>query len=415
MGKNTLSKAFRLVERCAKACDDGALLAEIERLRRAFALLSGMRDEADESAEDGAAFDADGATHDEIMARASSYVVGQKEGVRRIVDFILMKKRIRRALDEGVEARDLPEARAMLVVGTSASGKTHVIKTVARAFGMELFTISYASLTGCGWKGTSVTDVLVQVCEFQEENPGAFCVVAFDECDKHVGGPNVERSFDPATDLLKVMDATNGTYEFTSEHGDKKKRVLDLTRVAIVFAGAFTGIEDVIARRLVSRAGGSLGFASGEEGLLAKAMDKDALRARLAPEDLVSYGILSEMVGRYGSIVSLPALTVEELVEVIRDAEHSILKRFGRLLPKGVKAYMSDEAAHRLARASAESDIGVRLAENAISSLMAEAVRTACEAEGVRSVYLMFDENADEPRLRYRMDDGSLQDGRSSR
>lgn len=89
-------------------------------------------------------------------------------------------------LARGADPRDVLSPAAILVMGSTGTGKTHTIKAVADAAGLKLFVFDVSTMTGEGWRGASMSNCLSQVADYQAANPGDICLVLFDEFDKAV-------------------------------------------------------------------------------------------------------------------------------------------------------------------------------------------------------------------------------------
>lgn len=306
---------------------------------------------------------------DEVLAQCRRYVVGQEDVLREVVGltYSCLQRMEMRAC--GVDDLDLPRACAFMLSGSTASGKSFVMKVVAKVMGLELVSIDCSGITGAGWVGDSVSSELRRVAGVMEKDDGRRPVLAFwDEADKLVrktreGG----RSFDSQGNFLKLLDG--GTLELAPEAQGQSEVTLDAGRVLNVFAGAFMGIEGIVRKRLLSGGLELAGAGSVAPGLLTT----DQLRARMNLQDLVSWGFMPEFVGRFGAVVCVPALTCANLRQIVKGSERSLERRVSNLLGAGRAFRISDAAADAIAREAHESGLGARRIDQVANHFEAEA------------------------------------------
>ena len=224
---------------------------------------------------------------DEVLAECRRYVVGQEDVLREVVGLTYSCLQRMEMRARGVDDLDLPRACAFMLSGSTASGKSFVMKVVAKVMGLELVSIDCSGITGAGWVGDSVSSELRRVAGVMEKSDGRPVLAFWDEADKLVrktreGG----RSFDSQGNFLKLLDG--GTLELAPEAQGQREVTLDAGRVLNVFAGAFMGIEGIVRKRLLSSGLALAGAPSASPGLLTT----DELRARMNLQDLVSWGFM---------------------------------------------------------------------------------------------------------------------------
>lgn len=306
---------------------------------------------------------------DEVLAQCRRYVVGQEDVLREVVGLTYSCLQRMEMRARGVDDLDLPRACAFMLSGSTASGKSFVMKVVAKVMGLELVSIDCSGITGAGWVGDSVSSELRRVAGVMEKDDGRRPVLAFwDEADKLVrktreGG----RSFDSQGNFLKLLDG--GTLELAPEAQGQREVTLDAGCVLNVFAGAFMGIEGIVRKRLLSGGLELAGAGSVAPGLLTT----DQLRARMNLQDLVSWGFMPEFVGRFGAVVCVPALTCANLRQIVKGSERSLERRVSNLLGAGRAFRISDAAADAIAREAHESGLGARRIDQVANHFEAEA------------------------------------------
>ena len=305
---------------------------------------------------------------DEVLAECRRYVVGQEDVLREVVGLTYSCLQRMEMRARGVDDLDLPRACAFMLSGSTASGKSFVMKVVAKVMGLELVSIDCSGITGAGWVGDSVSSELRRVAGVMEKSDGRPVLAFWDEADKLVrktreGG----RSFDSQGNFLKLLDG--GTLELAPEAQGQREVTLDAGRVLNVFAGAFMGIEGIVRKRLLSSGLALAGAPSAAPGLLTT----DELRARMNLQDLVSWGFMPEFVGRFGAVVCVPALTFASLRQIVKGSERSLERRVSNLLGAGRAFRISDAAADAIAREAHESGLGARRIDQVANHFEAEA------------------------------------------
>lgn len=305
---------------------------------------------------------------DEVLAECRRYVVGQEDVLREVVGLTYSCLQRMEMRARGVDDLDLPRACAFMLSGSTASGKSFVMKVVAKVMGLELVSIDCSGITGAGWVGDSVSSELRRVAGVMEKSGGRPVLAFWDEADKLVrktreGG----RSFDSQGNFLKLLDG--GTLELAPEAQGQREVTLDAGRVLNVFAGAFMGIEGIVRKRLLSGGLELAGAGSAAPGLLTT----DELRARMNLQDLVSWGFMPEFVGRFGAVVCVPALTFASLRQIVKGSERSLERRVSNLLGAGRAFRISDAAADAIARETHESGLGARRIDQVANHFEAEA------------------------------------------
>lgn len=312
---------------------------------------------------------------DEVVNECKRYVVGQDQVLSEVVGLTYScLQRMERRLS-GVDDLDLPRACAFMLAGSTASGKSFIMKVVCRVLGLTLVSVDCSGITGAGWVGDSVSTELRRVVEAQRRNPGRPVVAFWDEADKLVRQTKEgSRSFDSQGNFLKLLDGD--PLELEPERQGQTPVRLDAGRVLNVFAGAFMGIESIVRKRLLS--GGIAMAQGGSAGL----MGPEELRSHMTLQDLVSWGFMPEFVGRFGAVVSVPALSRESLLQIVKGSSRSLERRVTNLLGPGRAFRITDAAAQRIASDAVASGLGARRIDQLANHFEAEAtVRLGCDRD----------------------------------
>ena len=313
----------------------------------------------------------EGRNHTGILRRLNRRIIGQEDFVSSLLEQTMLNIRRIRLIAQGADERTLPHLAPLFVIGSTASGKSFAIETFFKELDIELVTINAASLTGSGYYGNSLDDELSRIADLLAL-PLKPVAILWDEFDKMVGASNSDSN--PQNEILKFLEGNSyrGAYQHDKRRNEETYFTLDTSLVINVFAGAFSGIEDIVRTRL-RRQNNSIGFGSGPTARATNDLSRAELRSQVTPADLESWGMLSELCGRLGAVLSIPALDKRSLKRIVCNSENSLQERYGSLLPGRAKLVITDGAASWLAGYALNSKLGARALDHEVSALVAHA------------------------------------------
>lgn len=357
--KNAMPDTERRVRRALEiidVCNEARVLPERERALRAM-------------------------TPRALEAKLKERVVGQDAAVRDISLATCLWLRHSFLCRDGVYGfEDVPEPRHLFITGSTASGKSFLVKALAEALGLKLVSVNAATLTGEGWRGQSLSTYLKSISDEQKEDPDAMHLLLIDEICKtcHLGEKDGDIGFNPQTDILAISGSR--TYEAFGKDGcgDERLFTVDMTRVLVVSVGAFSGIERIVRSRLMRNAEGEYGLLDSGEATKVAAMQTEDLRPLIEPCDLIAAGMLAEYVGR-SRLVAMPTLSEDALVSICTGSQSSLEEKYGRLLPGDAKFLIEEDAARAIARKARTNELGARYLDSAISGFAAQAYEAALD------------------------------------
>jgi len=256
----------------------------------------------------------------------------------------------------------------VLMLGPTGSGKTLIIKNAAKKMNVPFVSVDATSLTEAGYIGDSVSSIIEKLALRADYDLEAIQqgVVFIDEIDKisskvssgtkDVGGSGVQES------LLKMIEGD--VVEIKSPLDDKL--LVDTTNILFIAAGAFSGIEKFVSMRENDNAG--IGFSasfSDEEKVFAYSGVKT--------EDLISYGMMPEFVGRFPVLTSLTELLVDDLIKVMVEPEFSLVNQYRSIFERdGGYLDFDQDALSAIAKKALDSKSGARGLRTIIEALLTD-------------------------------------------
>lgn len=313
----------------------------------------------------------------QIKEFLDQYVIGQDDAKKylSVAVYNHYKRLAQPASDDDVDI----EKSNIILVGPTGTGKTLLAKTIARLLDVPFTIVDATVLTQAGYVGEDIESLLTRLLQAADYDVQAAerGIVFIDEIDKiarkgdnpsitrDVSGEGVQQG------LLKLLEGSivNVPPQGGRKHPEQKMIPVDTKNILFICGGAFDGIEQKIAHRMNSHV---VGYATAGSR---RKLEKDEFLRYVAPQDLRSFGLIPEIIGRLPIVTHLDPLDREALLRVLTEPRNAITRQYQKLFKMdGVELVFSKEALELIVDKAIEYKLGARGLRSIVESIMVDAM-----------------------------------------
>ncbi|HET6243500.1 MAG: ATP-dependent Clp protease ATP-binding subunit ClpX [Bacteroidetes bacterium] len=309
----------------------------------------------------------------EIKQFIDEYVIGQDEA-KKVLSVAVYNhyKRITQKFPKNADEVEIEKSN-IIMVGETGTGKTLLAKSIAKMLNVPFCIADATALTEAGYVGEDVESILARLFQAADYDMAATerGIVFIDEIDKiarksdnpsitrDVSGEGVQQA------LLKLIEGAvvNVPPQGGRKHPDQKYLQVNTKNILFVCGGAFDGIDKIISKRLNTN---SIGYSSGQD---TEVLDKENMLQYITPQDLKSFGLIPELIGRIPMLTYLNPLDKETLRRILTEPKNALVKQYIRLFEiDGIKLTIEEPVYDFIVDKAIEYKLGAR------------GLRTICEA-----------------------------------
>ena len=330
----------------------------------------------------------------EIKTHLDQYVIGQDQA-KKILSVAVYNHYKR--LNQKVEKDEVEiEKSNIIMVGETGTGKTLLAKTIAKVLNVPFCICDATVLTEAGYVGEDVESILTRLLQAADYDVNAAerGIVYIDEVDKiarksdnpsitrDVSGEGVQQA------LLKILEGTvvNVPPQGGRKHPDQKMIAVNTNNILFICGGAFDGIEKKIANRLRTQ---TVGYRVDKEELN---IDLKNLYKYITPQDLKSFGLIPELIGRLPVITHLNPLDRETLLSILSEPRNSLLKQYTKLFEyEDVKLEFDTEVLEFIVDKAMEFKLGARGLRSICEAIMIDAMYETPSKKENQELFITLD------------------------
>ncbi len=319
-------------------------------------------------------------TPSEIKAHLDSYIIGQEPAKKSVAVAVYNHYKRLRHNKQGASREVELEKSNILMLGPTGSGKTAIARALAKLLNVPFAIGDATTLTEAGYVGEDVENLILKLLQNADGDVSRAeqGIIYVDEIDKiarssgntsitrDVSGEGVQQS------LLKLVEGTiaNVPPGGGRKHPEQKYIQVNTEHILFICGGAFSGLTEIIARRLGDR---QVGFALADGGRTAgtEVEIEDALLSQVLPEDLVDFGMIPEFIGRLPVTVALSPLSEAALMNILTEPRNALVKQFQALFAmEGAELEFAPEALAAIAKQALARKTGARALRAIIEKVM---------------------------------------------
>lgn len=321
----------------------------------------------------------------DIVSFLDEYVIGQLDAKKVLAVAVYNHyKRLNQRIDDEVEI----EKSNILLVGQTGTGKTLLAKTIARFLNVPFTIVDATVFTEAGYVGEDVESILsrlLQVCNYDAKaaEKGMIYIDEIDKITRKTDNPSITRDVSGEgvqQSLLKLLEGSEVMVppQGGRKHPEQKMLKIDTKNILFICGGAFEGIEKMIASRMKKQI---IGYKKKSEDT----SEIESFLSYVSPQDLKSYGLIPEIIGRLPVITHLEPLNREVLMSILIEPKNALVKQYQKLFKyEGIDLVFDKEAIEFIVDKAVEYKLGARGLRSICEVVITDAMFELPSKEGVK-------------------------------